>query len=479
MGKLRGLPQKIGQILSMSGDADRATIFDGLTDGAEPIGFDEIRPMLEAAWGRPLDDVVRSIDERGIAASLGQVHRAELKDGRRVAIKVRYPGIRDAVMNDLKLVGWLSSPVGDLRRGFDLAGYRAEILRDLNEELNYRREAANQNRFAALLADHPAWIVPNVIEVLSGESVLVSEWVDGQRAADLARWDDASRGALGRALVDGFLALLFDHGVVHADPHAGNYRFLRSPDGPRIVLYDFGSVATVDADRRTALLALIDMASRRDGDPLGPLTALGFDARLLGPIRWKLAALTAVLFEPFASAGKYDLSRWRRGERADAILGTDRWNFRLAGPPDLIFLMRAFAGLTHYLDILKTPVCWAAAIAPYLKRDASAIAASTTRCATAAVDTGADAGAAGTFAGMATSLCILVTEGGREKVRVTLPAAAVDGLDDLIDDDLRTKIAAKGIDVDVIVRRAQGSAYAPQELFSLREASREVRVWLA
>ena len=88
---------------------------------------------MEKAWGAPLDSVVQTIDRNGLAASLGQVHRAVLRDGREVAVKVRYPGIRKAVMNDLKVLGWLSAPVGDLRRGFDLNDYRAEIVRNLDD----------------------------------------------------------------------------------------------------------------------------------------------------------------------------------------------------------------------------------------------------------------------------------------------------------------------------------------------------------
>lgn len=471
MGKLRGLPQKIGQILSMGADAEESAAFANLTDQAEPLRFEDIEPVLEQTWGVPLNSVIRDIDRHGLAASLGQVHRATLCDGREVAVKVRYPGIDKAVMNDLKMLGWLSVPVGDLRRGFDLNAYRAEILRDLKEELDYGLEARHQNLFRGFVADNPDWVVPQVVPELSCENVLVSEWETGVRIEAASTWPSALREQLATTLIRGFLRTLFHHGYVHADPHPGNYRFGQTPAGPRVILYDYGSVARIRLEYRIALLKLIEMSAKRAGNPYRPLVALGFDEQLLGPIRGKLAAVFDTLFEPFRSPMKYDLSTWNRAERLEDILGEDRWNFRMSGPANLILLMRAFTGLIYYVQRLDRPVSWSIALAPCLAEHREALDR---------FDSEAVPVEPGSFDALAAHLRIRIREKGADKVSLTLPATAVENLPELMDDDLVQRIEARGTSLERIVRSVRRNGYNPQELFTLHEPERDktISVWL-
>jgi predicted unusual protein kinase regulating ubiquinone biosynthesis (AarF/ABC1/UbiB family) len=472
MGKLRGLPQKIGQMLSMSADDVKAEAFAPLTDHAEPLALADIEAILREEWGRDPRQIYSFVEPIGLAASLGQVHRAHLRDGREVAIKVQYPGIRQAVMNDLKMLGWLSAPVGDLRRGFDLTGYRQEILRDLEAELDYRVEAENQARFGSIGRELPGWIIPELIPAHCTQRVLVSRWVVGDRIEEAAAWPQLQRDQLAAALVRGFFNLLFGHGLIHADPHPGNYRFTQTKAGPAIVLYDYGSVMTLESDEVASLLKLIEMTDQKQGDPLGLMLSLGFRGELLKPMRSKLPALCAAMLEPFCIEAKYDLSRWRRSERIADILGDDRWNFRMSGPPNFIFVMRAFRGLTYYLEKLDSPVSWGIALRPYLAMHRQALDEWRS-------DVPVEEPAAG-FAGMAKLLKIRVTEHGATKVALTFQSDAVDDLDELMDEDLKKRVQSQGIDVAAIVRRVRQSAFVPQELFAIPETDgqRAVRVWL-
>lgn len=471
MGKLRGLPQKMGQLLSMGGDEDLAAAFDKLTEHAEPLLFDEIEPVLRDAWQAEVTDVVRSIDTHGLAASLGQVHRATLNDGTDVAIKVQYPGIRDAAMSDLKMIGWLSAPVGDLRRGFDMQGYRSEILRDLDEELDYRIEAEHQRRFAASMQSMPGWMIPEVIDSLSNDRVLVTRWVEGERIETAASRSPAERFALAKTIIDGFFHSLFETGFVHVDPHAGNYRFLYAANEPRVVLYDFGSMFALTLEQRLAILKLIEMTMAGRGDPLKPLLSLGFNRDLLEPIRAKLAAVCGTIFEPFTYPGKFDASQWERRRRITDILGEDKWNFRMSGPPWLVFVMRAFHGLTYYLDRLDAPVSWSIAIRRHLDAHADALAA---------IDVTPEPDQLGAFEGQARYLRIRVREGDRDKVLLTFPARSVDNLESLMDDDLRDRIVGHGYDLDAIGKSVRRSAYAPQSLFEINDktTNKTASVWL-
>jgi len=471
MGRLRGLPQKIGQILSMSDDDAKAVAFAELRDAAEPLPFEEIEPILSESWGCPITDVVRDIHPIGLAASLGQVHRSTLHDGRIVAVKVQYPDIRRAVSNDLKMLGWIAAPAGNLRRGFDLTAYRAEVLRDLEAELDYPGEAARQIRFGQLLSETPGWMVPEVVAELSNDRVLTTQWIDGVTIDAAATWPAAEREQLATRMIRGFFHLLFGEGMLHADPHPGNYRFVNTSTGPAVALLDFGSVVEVPLNHRIALLKLIDIAMQRRGDPHGPLLALGFNAQLLAPIRSKLAALCSVLLEPFTMPGKYDLDTWRRSERIDDILGGDRWNFRLAGPAHLLLVMRAFRGLTYYLERLGEDVSWSMAIRPHLAEHRAALDAFRAE---------AVSGRDGSFKRLARHLKIRVEENGMQKVALTFQGSAVDDLDELMDEGLKARIQAQGIDLAAISRRVRASAYVPQELFALPGApgQRMVRVWL-
>jgi predicted unusual protein kinase regulating ubiquinone biosynthesis (AarF/ABC1/UbiB family) len=471
MGKLRGLPQKIGQIISMAGDGQDNTEFDALTDRADALAFDEIRPVIEKAWGKSVASVVTTINEEGLAASLGQVHRATLHDGREVAIKVRYPGIRKAVMHDLRVLGWLSAPLGDLRRGFDLGEYRQVILEDIEQELDYRIEAEHQKRYGRLMSGLSEWVVPKVIDELSTDSVLVSEWVEGQRIETAADWTKSDRDALASSLLQGFFHMLFDHGMIHADPHPGNYRFAKTDTGPKIILYDYGSVATFSDRDRVALLKLIAMTTDRSGDPFSALVSMGFNPDLLSPIRGKLAALCTVLFEPFTQRGKFDTRGWQLGERSDAILGDDRWNFRMSGPAGMILVLRAFRGLIYYLEKLDTDAWWSGRLAPVMARHAAELND---------LDLSEFESNTNAFDTLANHLRIAVFESGRTKVALTFPASSVDRLEDLIDRDLMARIRQQNIDVDELILNVRRSAYEPQTLFSLDESpgTKGVRVWL-
>ncbi len=469
LGRLRGLPQKMGQILSMSEDDETADAFAPLTDSAEPVPLEALLPVMAEQWNREPETVFGDIDAHGLAASLGQVHRATLRDGRVVAIKVQYPGIREAVEADLKMLGWLSEPVGGLSRGFDLADYRRAIRDSLNEELDYVREAEHQRAYADASGELNV-TVPQVIDELSGARVLTTVWEDGQTIREVKDWPAETRKALGRQMLKHFLFMLFDGGLLHADPHSGNYRFRAGDGEPQIVLYDYGCVRAVPEQERLTLLRLIhDTYHTTDADPYPFFVKLGFDPATLEPLRHKLPALCRVLFDPFSSPMKFDLQFWRRSERIGDILGDDRWNFRISGPARLIFILRAFHGLVYYLRELQEPVSWTQFLRPLIAKHADAMKR---------LELPVPADPRSSFACLAKHLCIKVTDSGTVKAKVTLPAEAIDELQNIIDPQVQEKIESRGITLDALVRKARVSQYAPQPVFSLDDGPKRYEVWL-
>jgi len=471
LGRLRGLPQKMGQMMSFTCDDGAQTEpFSSLQESADPLPLSVIEPIIEQQWNTPLDVVVADIQPHAHAASLGQVHRARLDDGRQVAIKVQYPGIRQAVFSDLKMLGWLSTPFGSLRRRFDFPEYRRVILENIERELDYCQEAKFQRSFYERAREQSYLVVPKVIDELSTEKVLVTAWEEGDHWSDVCdRWTLDNKKKLARKLLSWFFDSLWNTGQIHGDLHPGNLRFRVVGDDIQIVLYDFGCVhEPTDVDRLT-LLRLIRATTREDESPWPLMLQLGFNAEYLEPLRNKLPALCKVLFEPFRVDYAYDMADWRLGERVEDILQGDRWNFRIAGPPSMVFLLRAFHSLKFYLEGLNVCAPWKNLLAPHLQRLDSKmndLELPETRP--------GDVG----FASLARHLKIRVRKNGITKVELTSYASGVDHLDELLDDDLHERITAHGINLTEVISDVRQRGYTPGPVFELEEADKEVHVWL-
>lgn len=467
LGGLRGIPQKLGQAMSLSAQPENAA-FETLTEQGEALPFSLVTQLLEQRWGQPWTQVLDSLEPEGLAASLGQVHRARLKDGREVAVKLAYPGIREAVMADLRIMGWLGEGARRVS-GFGLQDYSRILLTDLEEELDYRIEAEQQQSYARMVDPGDPVVVPEVIAPFSGEQVLVTCWQSGSTLADARHWPEAERRSLGELLVRHFLRMLFDHGWVHADPHQGNYRFRHNARGAEVVLYDFGSVAKFPKSIRLGLLRLI-LASRQDyGDPFAHMVGLGFRQDLLEALRPKLPALCKLLFEPFLVQGRFNPGDWARGERIEALLGELRWNFRMSGPADFVFLVRGFQGLFYHLERLGVQVSFSHIFNDVIANSlAEALAMPLPKLAPGPG-----------FETLAKHLYIRLSEAGETLVSLQFPANAVERLSSLIDEDVRHKIRQQGLELEQVVRSARNHGYVPGELLEFHHGKRDLKIWLA
>ncbi|MDH4122344.1 MAG: AarF/ABC1/UbiB kinase family protein [Deltaproteobacteria bacterium] len=473
LGELRGLPQKMGQILSMSASPERQP-FRPLQEGPAPLDLAVVESVLEAEWGCPPKQILAELEPMGRGASLGQVHRGRLVSGETVAVKVQYPGIAQAVENDLRMMGWLMAPMGSRGKGFDIAGYRRVVTEDLQNELDYLTEADNQHQMAMLGGYLPGLIVPRVFGQHSTRQVLVTAWEDGVSLEEAAQWSKKDRNEAGRLLLRVVLETLFRHGLVQADLHPGNFRFRRG-GALELVVYDFGCVWRPSKDTRLTLLRLIAQAAENpdgssgSGDPYPLYVKLGFDPAYLEPMAHRLAPLTRVLFEPFLTPGGYPLAVWNLGERVGDILQDDRWNFRVAAPADLIFVMRVFHGLTHALNTLGAEVPWKFLLDPILLDFQGEMAALPLP-----VPEDPQRG----YGAMARYLVAQVKEDGQVKVKITSPVQSLDGLKEMLDEDIMVKIRQQGTDIDVLIRQARQNGYRPQPIFHLTDGPKEVTVWL-
>lgn len=465
LGGLKGLPQKVGQILSMGTDSSALT---ELRENSEPLEFSVIEQALAHEWKRPYKEVLETLSSEGLAASLGQVHRGRLKSGEEVAVKVQYPGISRAIESDLKLLGWLSVPLGGFGKAFNLAGYRKELQRDLTEELDYLKETESQHQYHFLSKYLPGVVVPQVFGALSTPGVMVSAWEDGETIEDVSKnWNEQDRAEAGIILVRHCFETLFRHGVTHADLHPGNVRFRKNNRGQvEMLLYDFGCLFRGELSMRLALLRLIEMTQANStGDPFPLFLKLGFKADFLESMAEKLPALCRVLFEPFCSEGPYALKNWKLGERVNDLLDDDRWNFRVAGPPELIFLMRMFHGLVFLLEKLDAPVNWRFFLAPILTHFASDLSQLQLP--------GPSLPERG-FSKVAKKLNIQVMQNGELKVKLSSPLHLIDSLEENLETEVLSLIKERKIDLKQLVKKVRASGYTPQEVFSLHVDYNEV-----
>lgn len=482
LGLMHGLPQKLGQLLALPELPHSDHSYSVLTEGPPALSprdaLDEIRRCLAEETGSPrqpsLSTIFRRLEPEGIGASLGQVHRAELIDGTQVAVKVQFPGIHDALDTDLRALGWLTEPVGGLRRGFDVGAYRSEIGGMLKSELDYRREADDLEVFAEAVR-HLSVRVPRVYRELSGARLLVMTWIDGDRLDAAVRWPVKDRAQLAETLVELFLGSLMRWGLLHADPHPGNYRFLREGGTVLVGLLDFGCVKRVPGRLARSLLDLV--CAGREGNlnsavAFEAFAGMGFGVEALGKLRDKLVELARCLVIPFMQTEPLRVDDWRLGERLVEVLGTDRMVFRTAGPPDLIFILRAWHGLLHQLRALDVPVAW--------QRIWDCVAADGIE----PVDADADADAVVPDDGqevpcLAAQLRLHIADAGRTKVDLSFPASCVDQLWEIMPVGLPERLRARGCDLRRIVHESRCRGHSPGELFVCEEGERRVRVWLA
>ncbi len=246
LGTMKGAAMKLGQVMSF---LDVGLVPEeyrdefqrklaALRDAAPTVTFKEMRKVIEAELDDPIDEVFESFDEEPIAAaSIGQVYRARLQDGRDVAVKVQYPGVAAAVRADMQNLGLILRLAKRIAPGMDPQAIGREISERIEEELDYELEAQNQRTLARIFRNHPFIVVPPVVTSLSRERVLVSEYVEGTGFEDLKTYSQEDRDRIGEILFRFYFGCLYRHGQFSGDPHPGNSRLM---DDGRMAFFDFG-----------------------------------------------------------------------------------------------------------------------------------------------------------------------------------------------------------------------------------------------
>ena len=293
LGGMRGAAMKVGQTLSavdlgLVPEEIRPQfqeILAALQTNAEPVSFKAIRKVIEEDLGEKLGDAFADFDEEPIAAaSIGQVHRATLEDGRDVAVKVQYPGIAEAIHADMQNLRLGLKLLNVIAPGIDTGPIAEEIRERISQELDYELEASNQHAMARAYRGHPFIVVPDVVSSLCRERVLVSEYIEAHRFAEVRDWPAEARNRLGEILIRFYINGPLRHRLLNGDPHPGNSLFL---DDGRVAFLDFGFFKTLSNDEVAQLMASTRATYEGDAqalfDVISGLGALPPDPALAEP----------------------------------------------------------------------------------------------------------------------------------------------------------------------------------------------------
>jgi predicted unusual protein kinase regulating ubiquinone biosynthesis (AarF/ABC1/UbiB family) len=246
LGTMKGAAMKVGQVLSfldvgMVPEEYREEFqrkLAVLRDAAPTVSFRDMRRVIEEELDDKLANVFAEFDEEPIAAaSIGQVYRAALDDGREVAVKVQYPGVAAAVRADMQNLGLILRLAKRIAPGLDPQAIGQEIRERIQEELDYELEAGNQRQLARIFRGHPFIVIPDVVTSLSHERVMVSEFVHGTGFEELKTRSQDERDRIGEMIFRFYFSCLYKHGQFSGDPHPGNSMLLH--DG-RMAFLDFG-----------------------------------------------------------------------------------------------------------------------------------------------------------------------------------------------------------------------------------------------
>lgn len=352
LAQLRGAAMKVGQLLSMdAGDllpAELTDILARLRADAKPMPLSQLAQVLEANWGKGWNTRFQQFSFQPLAAaSIGQVHSAHTQDGRHLALKIQYPGIRASIDSDVENVATLLRISGLIPKSVDVRPLLEEAKRQLHAEADYALEASYLKRYQALLAGEQDFLLPQVHDDFTTSNILAMSYVGGVPVEQLAHRPQAERDRVMTLLMQLLFREIFEFRLVQTDPNFANYRYEGS--SRQLVLLDFGATREYPAAVAEGYRQVMQGAIHHDHALMDAgATQIGFFQDYIKPEqRTAVLDLFAQACEPLRWQGAYDFGTSNLAARIrDAgmalSLEKDYWH---TPPADALFLHRKLGGL--------------------------------------------------------------------------------------------------------------------------------------
>ena len=372
LSRMRGAAMKMGQLMSMDAgevlSPEMAEILGRLRDGAHPMPPKQLQGVLTAEWGAGWPKRFQRFDVRPIAAaSIGQVHRAVTREGRDLAIKVQYPGVRRSIDSDVANIAGLMRLPGVTPKGVDYAPLLEAGRLQLHDEADYAREGRYLEAFGRLLGASAEFVVPNLAPEFCTRNLLAMDYIDSVPIDDVAAAEPSVRDAVMARMITLVLREVFEFRLMQTDPNFANYRFV--PSTGQVVLLDFGASREVteglsDGFRRLLQAGLAgERASARAGmietGFFNASTTLGHQDTLLDMFDLAMTTLRGTGVHDF---GTSDLAT-RLRDMGTAI-GLSR-DFTHVPPADMLFVQRKIVGMYLLGARLRARVAVGPLVAPF------------------------------------------------------------------------------------------------------------------
>jgi predicted unusual protein kinase regulating ubiquinone biosynthesis (AarF/ABC1/UbiB family) len=364
MGQMKGAFMKLGQMLSFVTDdipEEYRVALASLQAAAPPMDLALLRDVAEKELGKPLERAFARFDAEPIAAaSIGQVHRAQLPSGEEVVVKIQYPGVGEAIKADLDNVAVLYRMAMMFYPAVDVKPIVDELRERIGEELDYENEARNQRAFYELYAGHPFIRVPRVIDGYSTKRVLTSEFVPGFKFADVMAKPVEDRRRYAEILYRFIFGSITRYGVFNGDPHPGNYLF---DEHGKVVFLDFGCVKYFPLQMRRDWKALVSAHVQGDKQKfLEQLEALSFVQKNDGHDAQVLYDYFSYFYEPFHIDRVWEFTR-EYNAKSFGMVFKPQGKFaplskKLNMPRDFVFVNRIQWGVVSLLAQLGARENW-------------------------------------------------------------------------------------------------------------------------